>query len=252
MRYKKKAVVVDAWRWLFNGRQDDAPSWVTDALGLWPRVGGIAFEPDHSDGPRIAIATLDAVALALPGDWIIRGVEGELYPCKHHIFAQIHEMDGPPGAVIRIAQSKTADTRSCDFASVSKETLLASSRQHIGDVGKGLAFFAGMIAEAADRHDYDKLSDIDSFHADFVTGFAQTGWWDRHRVLNRHHLLVADGVPEDVNLIDVLDMIADCVMAGMARTGTVYPLDVSPDVLMRAFQNTVAALQANVVVEPSL
>lgn len=150
--------------------------------------------------------------------------------------------------MIQIQQSKTADTRSCDFATVSKDTLLASSRQHIGDVAKGLAFFSGQLLEAAARHDYDKLTDIDGFHADFVTGFKQTGWWDRHRKLNRHHLLADDGVPEDVNLIDVLDMIADCVMAGMARTGSVYPLNISPDVLMHAFQNTVAALQMQVMV----
>ena len=105
-----------------------------------------------------------------------------------------------------------------------------------------------MLAEAATRHDEDKLTDIDGFHADFVTGFAQQGWWDKHRRLNRHHLLQEDGIPADVNLIDVLDMVADCVMAGMARTGSVYALNLPPEVLMRAFQNTVAHLQANVVV----
>lgn len=150
--------------------------------------------------------------------------------------------------MIEIRKSETADTRSCDFANVSKQTLLNSSVQHIGDVRRALAFFGGMIAEAATRHDEDKLTDIDGFHADFVTGFAQTGWWDKHRRLNRHHLLQEDGIPADVNLIDVLDMVADCVMAGMARTGSVYALNLSPEVLMRAFQNTVAHLQANVVV----
>lgn len=152
--------------------------------------------------------------------------------------------------MIKIQQSKTADTRSCDYANVTKETLLDSSRQHIGDVARALGFFSGEILRAAARHDFDKLTDIDGFHADFVTGFKQTGWWDRHRQLNRHHLLQADGVPGDVNLIDVLDMIADCVMAGMARTGTVYPLNIDPTVLMRAFQNTVDLLQREVVVEP--
>jgi hypothetical protein len=98
------------------------------------------------------------------------------------------------------------------------------------------------------RHDADKLTDIDSFHEDFVTGFKQTSWWNRHRKLNRHHLLESDGVPEDVNLIDVLDMIADCIMAGMARTGTVYPLEISDDVLRQAFENTVALLKDQVVV----
>lgn len=152
--------------------------------------------------------------------------------------------------MIEIQQSKTADTRSCDFANVSKEQLYASSVQHIDDVLQALAFFRDQITEAGVRHDYDKLTDIDGFHADFITGFKQTGWWDRHRQLNRHHLLQADGVRDDVNLIDVLDMIADCVMAGMARTGSVYPLNIDPNVLMRAFTNTVDLLKSQVVVAP--
>ena len=150
--------------------------------------------------------------------------------------------------MIEIRQSKTADTRSCDFAKVSKDTLYASSEQHIQDVRRALEFFAAKIGEAAERHDRDKLTDIDSFHADFITGFKQTAWWDRHRQLNRHHLQQADGVPSDVNLIDVLDMIADSVMAGMARTGTVYPLNIDPELLARAFQNTVELLKQQVVV----
>lgn len=150
---------------------------------------------------------------------------------------------------IVIQQSKTADTRSCDFSQVSKETLLASSRQHINDVRRGLELFAAKILDAMHDHDLDKISDIDGFHRDFVTSFKQTEWWDRHRQINRHHLLEPDGVPADVNLIDVLDMIADCVMAGMARTGSVYPLNIDSDVLMRAFQNTVDLLKSQVEVE---
>jgi hypothetical protein len=151
---------------------------------------------------------------------------------------------------IRIKKSPTADTRTCDFANTSQETLLASSLQHIQDVGAAMGFFGIALCEQAERHDLDKISDIEGFHRDFVTGFKQTTWWDNHRKVNRHHLLEADGVPADVNLIDVLDMIADCVMAGMARSGSVYPLDTSPDVLMRAFQNTVELLKSKVEIEP--
>ena len=153
--------------------------------------------------------------------------------------------------MIRIRQSQTADTRTCDFATVTKATLLASSVQHIGDVGQALAFFSALLTRQAVSHDTDKLTDIDGFHADFVTGFEQTGWWDRHRNLNRHHLTQDDGVPANVNLIDVLDFIADCVMAGMARSGSVYPLKLSPELLERAFQNTVSLLKAEVVVDAS-
>jgi hypothetical protein len=132
---------------------------------------------------------------------------------------------------------------------VSKDTLLASSRQHINDVREALEFFRDALTTAKYDHDPDKITDIDGFHADFVTGFAQTGWWDRHRKLNRHHLTEVDGVPDDVNLIDVLDFIADCVMAGMARSGTVYPLTLAPELLDRAFQNTVTLLKSQVQVE---
>jgi hypothetical protein len=151
--------------------------------------------------------------------------------------------------VIRIKPSQTADTRTCDFTKVNKDTLLASSKQHIGDVHRALGYFQEAIGDAAMRHDTDKITDIDGFHRDFLTGFTVTEWWDRHRKLNRHHLTNEDGIPEDVNLIDVLDFIADCVMAGMARSGSVYPLDLSPVVLERAFQNTVALLKAQIVVE---
>lgn len=150
--------------------------------------------------------------------------------------------------MIEIHKSKTADTRSCDFSQVTKEQLLASSVQHIGDIKQGIDFLNCLMWAAAEDHDRDKISNIDGFHADFVTGFAQTGWWDEHRKINRHHLLQDDGVPADVNLVDVLDMIVDCVMAGMGRTGSVYPLDIKPDVLMTAFQNTVELLKSHVLV----
>ena len=151
--------------------------------------------------------------------------------------------------MVTIHQSKTADTRSCDFSKVSREQLLSSSLQHIGDVQKGMQFLVRMMQDAAINHDPDKITGIDQFHAYFITGFKQTGWWDNHRKVTRHHLLAADGVPADVNLIDVLEMIVDCVMAGMARSGSVYPLNLSSEVLMKAFQNTVILLKSNIQVD---
>jgi hypothetical protein len=150
--------------------------------------------------------------------------------------------------MIQIKKSPTADTRTCDFANTKKETLLASSHQHIQDVRVAMAQFSILLCTQAEVHDHDKISDIDGFNRDFLTGFKEHSWWDNHRKVNRHHLLETDGVPADVNLIDVLDMISDCVMAGMARSGSVYPLNIDPEVLMRAFQNTVELLKKNVEV----
>jgi hypothetical protein len=151
--------------------------------------------------------------------------------------------------MISIKKSPTADTRTCDFANVSRDVLYQSSLDHIADVRKALYFFRDKIFSAAQVHDRDKIDDINGFHRDFVTGFKQTTWWDNHRKVNRHHLLEADGVPSDVNLIDVLDMIADCVMAGMARSGSVYALNISPDVLKKAFDNTIELLKSEVICE---
>lgn len=89
---------------------------------------------------------------------------------------------------------------------------------------------------------------VDWFHADFKTGFEQTGWWDNHRKIHRHHLAQDDGIPADVNLIDLLEYIADCVMAGKARTGDVFPLVFTPELLAHAFDNTITMLKDNVKV----
>lgn len=153
--------------------------------------------------------------------------------------------------MIEIHPSPTADTRTCDWSKVTKETLIDSSIQHIEDIRAGLDFFKAALDRAGALHDHDKISGIDAFHADFATGFKQTGWWDNHRKVNRHHLLQEDGIPADVNLIDVLDFIVDCVMAGMARSGSVYALHLPPELLERAFQNTVETLKANVEVTAS-
>ena len=42
-------------------------------------------------GDNVEIETLEGTMTAQPGDWIIKGVAGELYPCKPDIFAQTYE-----------------------------------------------------------------------------------------------------------------------------------------------------------------
>ena len=152
--------------------------------------------------------------------------------------------------MIEIKKSPTADSRTCDVTKVDRQQLLDSSRQHIADVAQAMAFFSSKLFAAAAEHDYDKLTAIDWFYSDFRTKFEQTGWWDNHRKIHRHHLGQPDGVPEDVNLLDVLEYIADCVMAGMARSGEVYALEASDELLRRAFKNTVALLMSQVKVSP--
>ena len=151
--------------------------------------------------------------------------------------------------MIEITKTAVGDTRTCDYTQVTEDQLLAASKQHIHDVHRALAFFTSRIMHAATIHDLDKISDIAGFHRDFVTGFAQTEWWDAHRKLNRHHLNAEDGIPEDVNLIDVLDYVADCVMAALGRKGEItFPIELPGALLERALENTVKLLASQVVV----
>lgn len=62
--------------------------------------------------------------------------------------------------MIHVSKSSTADTRTCDFANVARETLLTSSVVHIRDVARALEFFAGRLRTAAIDHDEDKVSGI--------------------------------------------------------------------------------------------
>ena len=150
---------------------------------------------------------------------------------------------------IPVKPSPTADTRTCDVSKVDKATLLNSSHDHIADVQNALDLLQGLLNTAGLHHDHDKITGIDEFHSDFKTKFEKTDWWDNHRKVNRHHIDKDDGVPEDVNLIDVLEHIADCVTAGMARSGKVFDLKIKDEVLQKAFSNTAELLKRHVKVE---
>lgn len=83
-RYRKKPVEIEA-RQLTPGTLDDIKRWI----GASARI--------HTDGVplgapvKLAIDTLEGVMLADFGDWIIKGVQGEFYPCKPDIFAATYE-----------------------------------------------------------------------------------------------------------------------------------------------------------------
>jgi hypothetical protein len=150
--------------------------------------------------------------------------------------------------MIEIKKSTCADTRSCDWSKVTKEQLLQQSKQHIADVYHAISFFQDMLFIVKYDHDYTKISHIDEFHKDFSCGFKTQDWYDMHKATERHHLETPDGIRDDVNLIDVLECVADCVMAGMGRSGSVRPSNISDETLRKALNNTMDLLASQVVV----
>ena len=82
-RFRKKPVVIEAAQW--NGKNlSELSEW---SGREWDVV------PD-GEVNLLAVLTLEGVMFARPGDWIIRGVAGEFYPCKPAIFAETYEAVG--------------------------------------------------------------------------------------------------------------------------------------------------------------
>jgi hypothetical protein len=95
-KFRKKPVVIEAIQW--SGREQQIPE-IMDLFGAdgIPRAPddphvhpGLGFTP--ADG-RLMIPTLEGTMTAQPADWIIRGVRGEVYPCKPDIFAATYELE---------------------------------------------------------------------------------------------------------------------------------------------------------------
>jgi hypothetical protein len=81
MKYRKKPVVIEAMQWKGRVNCDEAH----DFIGL-PRCSDGELNHD-----RLHIPTLEGTMTARPGDWIIKGVQGEFYPCKPDIFEATYE-----------------------------------------------------------------------------------------------------------------------------------------------------------------
>lgn len=85
-RFTKKPVTIEAMQFELI---DD---WLFDkALLRWLDDNGVKYRNGSSPIYFIAIQTLEGEVVASPGDWIIKGVQGEFYPCKPDIFEQTYQ-----------------------------------------------------------------------------------------------------------------------------------------------------------------
>lgn len=90
MKYRKKPVIIEAFQ--FDGDLQDragtfyVPEWAEKAY----KDGTMYFTDPASE---LYIDTLEGTHHASVGDYIIRGVNGEIYPCKPDIFQKTYEME---------------------------------------------------------------------------------------------------------------------------------------------------------------
>lgn len=90
--YRKKPVVIEAFRWTGGPDQTENPQWCVDAI----LAGTVRFENSGTPDVAMLIDTLEGTHRANQGDFIIKGVKGELYPCKPDIFALTYEPASTP------------------------------------------------------------------------------------------------------------------------------------------------------------
>ena len=81
MKYRKKPVVIEAEQFTEENK-DRAFNFIT--CNCYP-------EFNETEKPAIKIETLEGIMTAVLGDWIIKGVKGEFYPCKPDIFEATYE-----------------------------------------------------------------------------------------------------------------------------------------------------------------
>lgn len=87
-KYRKTPVTVDAF--VLNERGMVGEDWFWDAVTRNDIITH-SFGKDYPEPAWCEIKTLEGVMVAKAGDYIIRGIEGEIYPCKADIFEQTYE-----------------------------------------------------------------------------------------------------------------------------------------------------------------
>jgi hypothetical protein len=85
VKFRKKPVVIEAIQWTGTNASE-----MRDFITVPHRVE-IEDEPEPHARRFLVIHTLEGDMAATPGDWIIKGVKGEFYPCKPDIFAATYE-----------------------------------------------------------------------------------------------------------------------------------------------------------------
>lgn len=156
---------------------------------------------------------------------------------------------------IKITQNTLGDTRTATKVPTFYE-VADSNRNHTDDVSIMMEYIAEEIRLTGNNHDYTKMHEPERslFYRELcatiegkMDSFVDGEWYPMHCKTERHHL--NEYCPDDVTLIDVIEMICDCVCAGLARSGNVRPVEISTDILKRAVDNTVKMLVDVVEIE---
>lgn len=85
MRFRKRPVMIEAMQYTEANRE---------ALIAWCGAQGTSIDDDGGEYEllNLRVKTKEGVMMCSPNDWVIRGVQGEFYPCKPDIFQATYDL----------------------------------------------------------------------------------------------------------------------------------------------------------------
>ena len=146
---------------------------------------------------------------------------------------------------VMLTPNKNGDTRTAPRY-VTFRKVLQASVSHREEVREVMYLISGELKQQGKDHDWTKITDSKQFFKDFKAtikygdDFTKGKWYQKHVHEERHHPF--SYCHEDINLLDIIETIVDCVCAGKSRSGEVRPLEFSTDILEKAVKNTVTLI----------
>ena len=143
---------------------------------------------------------------------------------------------------IKLKHSPYGDTRNAP-KNTTFEQFHRANISHILDVRAVMLKLAQQLAQQGVEHDWTKLKYEKEFWKDFQNSllngadFVNGDWYQLHITKEKHH--PTSKCHEDINLLDIIEMVVDCVCAGKARSGKVRPMEINEEIIKKAFENTV-------------
>ena len=143
---------------------------------------------------------------------------------------------------VKITKDNHGDSRHAP-KDTTREQFHQANLNHKKDVENTMARLSLILSLQGKSHDWSKLAYEDEFWEDFQASllhgknFVEGSWYQRHIREEHHH--PTSYCYEKIDLLDIIEMIVDCVCAGKARAGEVRQMEINDEILKKAFANTV-------------
>ena len=90
-QWRRKPLVVEAWQFMPAGQCEELPAWIDPQWFYEGIETGANRTVERLGKPHMLIPTRAGALRADLTDWIIRGLKGDVYPCRDDVFAATYE-----------------------------------------------------------------------------------------------------------------------------------------------------------------